>query len=235
MRACFSFGKYWRCSRLNCNDLHVWVLALQVLTCSCDSSACTNTSYEDIYLTVCIIPDLRASCCCMCLRVSRVLELSWDKASRNLFCKFFCLGNGSLHSFSSVCKNYFCSICFQDISSLNTHGLRHGKDCLISLGSCDCCKSDSCVSGCRLDDSCAWFQHASLLCILDHCLTDSVLNASCRVKILKLNKYCSLKSFRLLYILNLYDWCVSDQFQCASVNFTHDDILLDTYLYFLIS
>ena len=162
----------------------------------------------------------------MYLRVGRVLELSWDKASRNLFGKLFCLGNGSLHSLGSICQNYLCAVCFQNVSSLNTHGLRHGKDRLIALGCCDSCKSDSRVTGCGLDNGCAWFQNTFLLCIFDHCLTDSVLNASCRVKILKLGKYCSLKSLRLLYVLNLHKRCVSDQFQCASVNFTHDGVLL---------
>ena len=166
----------------------------------------------------------------MCLRVNRVLKLSWDEASRNLLGELFSLGNGPFHSFGSVCENYLCTICFQDVSSLNTHGLRHGKDRLIALGSCDGCKSDSCIAGCWLNNGCAWFQNALLLCILDHCLADSVLNASCRVEILELGKYCSLKSLRLLYVLNLYKRCVSDQFQCASVNFTHDDILLVSFM-----
>ena len=194
MRACFSLGKYRRSCRLNSYNLHVRVLALQILTCTCDRSACTNTSYEDVYLSVCVIPDLRTCSRCMCLRVGRVLKLSWDKASRDLLGKLFCLGNGTFHSLGSVCQNYLCAVCFQDVSSLNTHGLRHGKDCLISLGSCDGCKSDSCITGCWFDDGCARFQNASLLCILDHCLTDSVLNTSCRVKILKLGKNGSLKS-----------------------------------------
>ena len=162
----------------------------------------------------------------MYLRVSRVLKLSGDEASRDLLSKLLCLGNGSLHSLGSVCENHLCTICLQDVSSLNTHGLRHGEDRLIALGSCDGCKSDSCVTGCWLDNSCAWFQDTFLLCILDHCFTDSVLNASCRVKILELGKYCSLKSLRLLYVLNLYKRCVSDQFQCTFVNFTHDGVLL---------
>ena len=34
-------------------------------------------------------------------------------------------------------------------------------------GSCDGCKSDSCVTGCWLDNSCAWFQDTFLLCVLD--------------------------------------------------------------------
>ena len=98
MRACFSLRKYRRSCRLNSNYLHIRVLALQILTCTGDRSACTNTCYKNIYLSVCVIPDLRACCCCMCLRVSRVLKLSGDEASRNLLGELFCLGNGTLHS-----------------------------------------------------------------------------------------------------------------------------------------
>ena len=95
MRACFSLRKYRRSCRLNSNYLHIRVLALQVLTCTGDRSACADTCYENVYLSVCVIPDLRTCCCCMCLRVSRVLKLSRDEASRNLLGELFCLGNGT--------------------------------------------------------------------------------------------------------------------------------------------
>ncbi len=50
------------------------------------------------------------------------------KLFRNLLCKLICFCDGSLHSFCTFCQYDLCAICFEDVSSLDTHRLRHCKD-----------------------------------------------------------------------------------------------------------
>ena len=64
--SCGSFGEDRRSSRLYGNHFHIRILRLQILTGSGDRSAGTYTCYEDIYFSVCIVPDLRTGGCFMC-------------------------------------------------------------------------------------------------------------------------------------------------------------------------
>ena len=150
-------------------------------------------------------------------RVRRVHKLSWDEAVRNLLCQFVGPGNGTFHSLGSIGKNKLCAVCFQNVSTLNTHGLWHGEDDSVSLSCCDRCQTDSGISRSWLNDYGTFLQDSLLLCILDHSLGNSVLNASCRVKVFQLHKNSSFQSKLLLNISNLYKWGVSDQSKCSLI------------------
>ncbi len=106
---------------------------------------CTNTWLRKCLPSpICVVPDLRTCCCCMYLRVGRVLELSWDKSfPESLWQALSALAMAPFIPLAPSVRTTSCAVCFQNVSSLNTHGLRHGKDRLIALGCCDSCKSDS--------------------------------------------------------------------------------------------
>ena len=231
MRAAFSFGKNRGSCRFYCYDLNIRVLLFQVFSCSSKCSACADTSYEDVYLSVCIFPDFRTCGCFVCCRVCRIYKLSRDIAVRDFFSKFICFGDCTFHSLGSFCQNQFCAICFQNISTLNTHGLRHGKDDSVSFRCCDRCKTDTCVSGCWLDDYSSFFQKSPGFCIFDHCFCNSVFYTSCRIEIFQFHKYCSFQSKFLLYICYFYKWSVSDQSKCSFINVCHGVYRLSFYLF----
>ena len=231
MRAAFSFGKNRGSCRFYCYDLNIRVLLFQVFSCSCKCSACADTSYEDVYLSVCIFPDLRTCGCFVCCRVCRIYKLSRDIAVRDFFSKFICFGDCTFHSLGSFCQNQFCAICFQNISTLNTHGLRHGKDDSVSFRCCDRCKTDTCVSGCWLDDYSSFFQKSPGFCIFDHCFCNSVFYTSCRIEIFQFHKYCSFQTKFLLYICDFYKWSVSDQSKCSFINVCHGVYRLSVFLF----
>ena len=64
---------------------------------------------------------------------ARVYELSRDVAVRDFFGKFVCFGDRTFHSLGSLCQNQFCAVCFQDVSTFNTHSLRHSEDDSVSF------------------------------------------------------------------------------------------------------
>ena len=218
MRTAFSLGKYRGSCRLYCHDLNIRVLFFQILTGSCKSSACADTGYKDIYLSVCVIPDLRTCSCFVCSRVCRVYKLSRNIAVRNLLCKLICFGDSTFHSLGSFCQNQFCTVCLKNVSTFNTHGLRHGKDDSISLRCCDGGKADTCISGGRLNDDRSFLENSPCLSILDHCFGNSVLDTSGRIEVFQFHKNRRLQSKFLLYIGNLYQWSISDQSHCSFIN-----------------
>ena len=229
MRTALTLGKYRRSCRLYCHYFYIRILGFQIFTDTCDGSACTNTCHEDIYLSVSISPDFRSCCFSVDGRVCRVLKLSWNKAVFIFFGKFIRFGNSSVHAFGSVCQNDFCTVRFQNISSFHTHCLRHGKNYSVSFDRCKGSKTDSCVSGCRLNDHCARFQNTFLFCIFDHAQCDTVLCTSCRVKILKFHQHLCFQSQLFFNISNFKERCISNQFCCILINFSHEFVLPISY------
>ena len=129
----------------------------------------------------------------MCSRVCRIYKLSRDVAVWNFFCKFICFCDSTLHSFCTFCQNQFSTISFQDVSTFNAHSLWHGKNDSVAFGCRDRSKTNTCISRCRLNDYRAFLQKPLGLSVLYHRLSYTILDASCRVKVLKLHKYSSLK------------------------------------------
>ena len=84
-------------SRLNSNNLYVGVLLFQVGANAGHGAAGANACHKDIDLAVGIFPDLRSGCLLVCCRVCRVLKLLRNEAVCDLFVKFLCLCDGSLH------------------------------------------------------------------------------------------------------------------------------------------
>ena len=231
MRAAFSFGKNRGSCRFYCYDLNIRVLLFQVFSCSCKCSACADTSYEDVYLSVCILPNLRTCSSFMCSRVCRIYKLSRDVAVWNFFCKFICFCDSTLHSFCTFCQNQFSTISFQDVSTFNAHSLWHGKNDSVAFGCRDRSKTNTCISRCRLNDYSSFFQKSPGFCIFDHCFCNSVFYTSCRIEIFQFHKYCSFQSKFLLYICYFYKWSVSDQSKCSFINVCHGVYRLSFYLF----
>ncbi len=127
----------------------------------------------------------------MSLRICGVDELACYDAVGDFLLEFLSLCDCALHSFSALCEDELSAVCLDKLSSLNAHRLRHCDDKTISFSSCNGCKTDTCVSACRLDDDTAFLKSAGSLSILDDGLGNTVLNASCGIEIFKLcNELC---------------------------------------------
>ena len=221
MRSAFSLRKHRGPCRFHSDHLDLRLLTLKILADTRQGSACADSCHKEVNLSICVIPDLRAGCCSVCSRVCRIRELPRNVASRNLLCKLIRLRNGTLHSFRAFCQDNLRSISLQDISSLDTHRLRHGEDDSVPLCRCDRSQPDPGIAGGRLDDDRPLLQQSLLLGILNHRLCDTILDRACRVKILELCQDLCLKAKLLLDIDKLHKRCVSDQLQCSLVNLSH--------------
>ena len=175
MRTSFALWKYRAWCRFNCYDLDVRILWLEVFANTCKCTACTNTSYKDVNLSVCLIPDFRTCCLSVSFSVCRVYELTEDYWSFNLLVEFVCLCNGTLHALCAFCENEVCTVCWEKCSSFNAHCIRKCKDSLVTLSCCYCCKTDTSVTACRFDNCCSWLEDALLFSVFNHCECDCIV------------------------------------------------------------
>ena len=170
----------------------------------------------------------------MHLRVGRVIKLSKDDCTRDRLLQFFCLCDGTFHTLRTVCQHKLCTICLQKLSAFYTHGLRQCQDCTIALCGCNGRNSDTCISGCRLDDCCPRLQLSLFLSILDHCKCNTILYRTGWVQVLQLYiQICICHACLLRITVCLKQWCITDQFQRTFNYFTHN-VYLQIFLYFSI-
>ena len=110
----------------------------------------------------------------------------------------------------SVTKNKLCAVCFQNVSTLNTHGLWHGGMILYPLAAAIDARPIPVFPevGSMITEPSFRIPFCSASSII--ALAILCLNASCRVKVFQLHKNSSFQSKLLLNISNLYKWGVSD-------------------------
>ena len=225
MRSSMSFCEDRRSCRLDGDNLNIRIFLFQIFSGSGKCSACTYTGKEGVYLSVCILPDLRAGSLIMCLGICRVVKLSGKEGTRRICHNFLCLGNSACHTLASVGKHQLRAVSLQNVPALHTHGFRHGKNQLIALCRRNGCKSDSRVSGGGFYNGSSRFQFSGLLCVLDHCFCNSVLHTARRIKILQLYKDSCLKVILFLNVCDLNQRCFPDQFDCSLIYLSHDFFL----------
>ena len=136
----------------------------------------------------------------MCCRIGRIFKLTCNDTVRRLCLQFFCLCNCSAHSLASVCQHNLCTISFDDISSLYTHGFRHNDHGAVSFGRRNGRQSDSGISGCRLNDRRTFFQASALFCIFNHFQRNTIFYASCRIEIFQ---FCQNSCFQSQFLFDI--------------------------------
>ena len=146
-----AFREHRRVCRLKGNYLHFRFLLLQIFSRSGQSSACSDACDKDIDRTISISPDLRSRRRSVSCSICRVDELTRYESAFYLLGELLRLFDSSFHSLCAFSQYYLCAVSFQDVPSLNAHGLRHGQYSSVSLCRCYRRKSDSRVAGCRLN------------------------------------------------------------------------------------
>ena len=157
----------------------------------------------------------------MNLRICRVGELRRNKAVRDLFCQFLCLGDRTTHALCALCQHQLCAVCLHQIAALYAHGLRHCDNQTITSGSRNGSQTNSGITAGRFDDNAARFQQTLCLSIVDHALCDSVLYAACRIEIFHLAIDFCRQCFFCLQICQFQQRCTANQICDLLINF-HD-------------
>ena len=185
---------------LDCHCLDCGILRLQELAYAREGSAGTYSGYEVIDLAVGIVPDFRTGCCPVGSRICRVHELTGDEAVRRFLCQFLSLGDGALHALGAFGQDQFRAGGFQDVPALHAHGFRHGQDDAIALGRRDGGQADACVAAGGLNDHRTFLQQALCFSILNHRPSNSIFNASSRIKRFNLSDDFG---FKFIFLFNV--------------------------------
>ena len=221
MRASLAFRQDRRGSRLDSNDLDIRILCLQVLAGAGNGAAGANASNKDINLALGLLPDFRTGGVIMHLRVGRIDELTQNHCVLDGLFQFLRLCNRALHAGGTGCQNDFCAISSNQLAALNGHGFRHGQDDMIALCGTNGSQTNARVAGGRLDDGCTRLQNALCLCVRDHCVCNTILDASCRIEVLQLcNDFC-VQVVCLFKIYQFQQRRIADQF-CNALLDSHN-------------
>ena len=158
----------------------------------------------------------------MSLRICGVDELACNDAVRDLSLELLSLCDRALHSFSAFCENEFSTVCLDELSSLNAHGLRHRDDEAVTLCSRYGCKTYTCVAAGGLYDDTAFLKSAGCFSVFDDRLCDTVLNASCRIEVFKLGYELCFKAKSLFEMCELKQRCLTDKLVCRCIDLSHN-------------
>ena len=218
----FPFREDRGAGRFHCNNFHRRILFFQIFTCSGHCAAGPDAGDEDIDFSVCVFPDLRACGGFVDRRVSRIDELSRDKAVGDLCCQFIRFGDGTFHAFGPVCQHDLGPVSLQNIAAFYAHGLRHGQDNAVSFGCGDRCQTNPGVAGSRFNDHRTCFEQTFCFCILDHRFRDAVFHAAGRIEIFQFDQYSRIQIQFLFQVNDFNQRRIADQSQCTFINIRHN-------------
>ncbi len=123
---------------------------LQCARHTANRAARTYSRYKYVHLPVRIPPDLLTRSKLVRLGVGRVLELLQNHSTGYTVTQLLCLGNRACHARHAIRQHDFRSEGFQQITTFNTHCLRHGQHQMIALDSRYHCQPYSGVATGRL-------------------------------------------------------------------------------------
>ena len=98
MRSGFAARKNSTVAGLNGNGLEPRLTLLYVLGNASNGAACAYAGNKNVYLAICIFPDLRARSGVVDGRIGRIVKLPHDEAIRRLGQNPICLSDGALHA-----------------------------------------------------------------------------------------------------------------------------------------
>ena len=143
-----------------------------------DSASGADGRDEDVDLAIRVFPDLFGSCLRVDRGVGLVVELLGNPGIGRLLVKLLRTSDGALHSFGSRSEDELGAEESEQSTALQTHGLGHGEDELVSLGGRDEGKCDARIAAGGLDDCGAGLEVPLGLGISNHGRADTVLDAA---------------------------------------------------------
>mmetsp|Transcript_6500 Transcript_6500/g.12886 ORF Transcript_6500/g.12886 Transcript_6500/m.12886 type:complete len:215 (-) Transcript_6500:1255-1899(-) len=162
---------------LHCHNLDIWVLLFQVLSRSRDCTTSSYTSYKDVNLSICRIPNLWTGCLVMNGWVGWVFKLLQNVRVWNGISNLFRFTNSPIHPLGRICQHNFCSKGSEQYSPLHRHTRRHGQDQLVPLGSCNKGQCNACIPrGWLHQRRLPWRDETLFFRVLNHGIPDTILD-----------------------------------------------------------
>ena len=185
-------------------------------------TARTYSRHKHIHLPVRIPPDLLTRSKLVRLGVGRILKLLQNHSTGYTVTQLLCFGNRACHARHAIRQHDFRSEGFQQITTFNTHCLRHGQHQMIALDSRYHCQSHSGVATGRLYYSGAGLQHSACFGILNHCQPHAVFHTARRIERLQFGNYILLQPVLPAVSCQLHQRSAADEFRQVLCYFCHN-------------
>ena len=158
--------------------------------------------------------------------IGRIYKLTRNEAVRNGFCKLLGSTNGTLHTQRSRSQFQFGTESLEEVSSFNTHGIRHGNNDPVSAGGGNHGKTDTGISGGRFDNYRISGESAAFFRILNHFKSNAILDGTGRIEELQLCNDFSFKLSAAHEFIQFKQRGMTDQIEDRIVNFGHQCLLI---------
>ena len=200
------------------------VVALQPPAHAAHRAAGAYASHEYVHLAVGIAPYLFGRRLYVGSRVGGVFELLQNHAALDALVQLLCLLDGTRHPFGSRGEYQFGPQGFEQIATLEAHGLGHGEDEVVPPGRSHEGQPHAGVAARGFDEGGMRFQYAPLFGIVDHREGYPVFHAAGRVEILQFGNDRSLQPVCAVVVRELQQRSVPNQvgqtfsylFHCSS-------------------
>ena len=206
---------------LDSHNLHVGVLALEILADAGHRAASADTGHKDVDLAVGILPNFGAGGALVSVRVGRVHKLAGHKAVGNFLGQLVRLGNGTLHALGTVGQHQLGAVGLHQLAALHAHRLGHNDDDAVAAGGGHGGQTNAGVAGGRLDDDRAGLQLAGGLGIVNHRLGNAVLDRAGGVEIFQLAQNLGFQVFSGFNMGELQQGRAANQLVSGSINLAH--------------
>ena len=117
---------------LDSDDLDIGILLLQILADTRNGTTSAHTSYEDVDLTICVVPNLDTRGSIVLGRVGRILKLLEDNAAWDRVAQLLSSTDSTSHSVLATGQAHLSAIGLHQIATLHAHGLGHGENEVIA-------------------------------------------------------------------------------------------------------
>ena len=108
-------------------------LVLDVARHTCDRAAGAHARHEHIDGSIAIVPDFRAGCLEMDVRVGGIVELPGHEIFGGVAVgDFLGFGDRTRHAFGCFCEHKFCTKHRHDATTLDRHRFGHREDQLVA-------------------------------------------------------------------------------------------------------
>ena len=218
VRARAPLGQHRRRGRLYGHNLHVGVHALEVRARAAHRAARAHARHEDIHVAARGLPDLRARGSLVDGRVRRVRELSNDERVGDLGRQLLGACDGAFHAQRAVGQHQLGAVGLHEVATLDGHRLGHGYDQAHAARGGDGGQADAGVARRRLDEHGVGVYLAGRQRVVDHRLSDAVLDGAGRIERLHLPHDDSVQVVVLLVVRQLHQRRAADQLRYAFVH-----------------
>ncbi len=152
MRAALALRQHGRGFGLNCNDLDIGILFLQIFARARKRTARADACDKNIDLAIGITVNFRSCCLVVRLGIRRVDKLPRNKAVFDFFGEFIRLRNRARHALCAVGQYQFRTVRFHQLSAFYAHRFGHGDNDFIPADSRHRAKTDACIARSRLNN-----------------------------------------------------------------------------------